>query len=78
MGTDDLPQGYWVCLLALIIFLVHGYCVWSWALIIFLIGIQFGTQVKFCWSCDRNDRTAENAFSAPCFFSEMGLEPAAS
>ena len=30
--------------------------------------IQFGTQVKFCWSRDRNDRTAENAFSAPWFF----------
>ena len=38
---------------------------------------QFGTQVKFRWSCDRNDRTAENAFSAPWFFSEMQLEPAA-
>ena len=40
--------------------------------------IQFGTQVKFCWSRDRNDRTSDNAFSAPWFFSEMGLEPAAS
>ena len=38
---------------------------------------QFGTQVKFRWSRDRNDRTAENAFSAPWFFSEMELEPAA-
>ena len=35
------------------------------------------TQVKFCWSRDRNDRTADNAFSAPWFFSEMELEPAA-
>ena len=39
--------------------------------------IQFGTQVIFRWSRDRNDRTAENAFSAPCFFSEMELKPAA-
>ena len=39
--------------------------------------LQFGTQVKCRWSRDRNDRTAENAFSAPCFFSEMELEPAA-
>ena len=39
--------------------------------------IQFGTQVKFRWSRDRNDRTAENAFFAPWFFSEMELEPAA-
>ena len=38
---------------------------------------QFGTQVKFRWSRDRNDRTAENAFSAPWFFPEMELEPAA-
>ena len=38
---------------------------------------QFGTQVKFRWSRDRNDRTAENAFSAPWFFSEIELEPAA-
>ena len=30
--------------------------------------MQFGTQVKFRWSRDRNDRTAENAFSAPWFF----------
>ena len=41
------------------------------------LNIQFGTQVKFRWSRDRNDRTAENAFSAPWFFSEMELEPAA-
>ena len=39
---------------------------------------QFGTQVKFRWSRDRNSRTAENAYSAPWFFSEMELEPAAS
>ena len=39
--------------------------------------MQFGTQVKFRWSRDRNDRTAENAFSASWFFSEMELEPAA-
>ena len=26
---------------------------------------QFGTQVKFRWSRDHNNRTAENAFSAP-------------
>ena len=38
---------------------------------------QFGTQVKCRWSRDRNDRTAGNAFSVPCFFSEMELEPAA-
>ena len=30
--------------------------------------LQFGTHVKFRWSRDRNDLTAENAFSAPCFF----------
>ena len=40
-------------------------------------GWQFGTQVRCRWSRDRNDRTAENAFSAPWFFSEMELEPAA-
>ena len=39
--------------------------------------IQFGTQVKFRWSRDRNNGTAENAFSAPWYFSEMQLEPAA-
>ena len=39
--------------------------------------LQFGTQVRFCWSCDRNNRTAENAFSAPWYFSEMEFEPAA-
>ena len=38
---------------------------------------QFGTQVKFRWSRDRNDRTAENAFFPCWFFSEMELEPAA-
>ena len=38
---------------------------------------QFGTQVRFCWSRDRNNRTAENAFSAPWYFSEMEFEPAA-
>ena len=32
---------------------------------------QFGTQVRFRWSRDRNNRTAENAFSAPWYFSEM-------
>ena len=37
---------------------------------------QFGTQVKFRWSRDHN-RTAENAFSAPWYFSEMELEPVA-
>ena len=42
-----------------------------------LLTTQFGTQVKCRWSRDRNDRTAENAFSAPWFFSEMELEPAA-
>ena len=41
------------------------------------IYIQFGTQVKFRWSRDRNNRTAENAFSTPWYFSEMELEPAA-
>ena len=30
--------------------------------------LQFGTQVKCRWSSDRNDRTAENVFSAPWFF----------
>ena len=39
--------------------------------------LQFGTQVKFRWSRDRNDRAAENAFfPRPGFFSEMELEPA--
>ena len=38
---------------------------------------QFGTQVRFRWSRDRNNRTAENAFSAPWYFSEMESEPAA-
>ena len=32
---------------------------------------------QFRWSRDRNNRTAENAFSAPWFFPEMELEPAA-
>ena len=36
---------------------------------------QFGTQVKFCWSRDDNNRTGENAFSAPWYFSEMELKP---
>ena len=39
--------------------------------------IQFGTQVKFCWSRDHNDWTAENAFSTSWFFSEMEPEPVA-
>ena len=39
--------------------------------------IQFGTQVKFRWSRDHNNRTAENAFSAPWYYSEMELEPVA-
>ena len=30
--------------------------------------MQFGTEVKFRGSRDRNNRTAENAFSAPWFF----------
>ena len=30
--------------------------------------LQFGTQVKFRWSRDRDDRTAENAFSRPGIF----------
>ena len=38
---------------------------------------QFGTQVKFRWSRDHNNRTADNAFSAPWYFSEMELEPVA-
>ena len=38
---------------------------------------QFGTQVRFRWSRDRNNRIAENAFSAPWYFSEMEFEPAA-
>ena len=38
---------------------------------------QFGTQVRFRWSRDHNNRTAENAFSAPWYFSEMEFEPAA-
>ena len=36
---------------------------------------QFGTQVKFCWSRDHNNWTAENAFSTPWYYSEMELEP---
>ena len=39
--------------------------------------IQFGTQVKFHWSRDHNNRTAENTFSAPWYFSEIELEPVA-
>ena len=39
--------------------------------------LQFGTQVKFRWSRDRNNRTVESAFSAPWYFSEMELELAA-
>ena len=38
---------------------------------------QFGTQVKFHWSRDHNNQTAENAFSAPWYYSEMELEPVA-
>ena len=37
--------------------------------------IQLGTQVKFRWSRDHDNRTAENAFSAPWYYSEMELEP---
>ena len=39
--------------------------------------VQFGTQVKFRWSRDHNNRTADNAFSAPWYYSEMELEPVA-
>ena len=39
--------------------------------------IQFGTQFKFRWSRYHNNRTAENAFSAPWYYSEMKLEPVA-
>ena len=38
---------------------------------------QFGTQVKSRWSRDHNNRTVENAFSAPWYYSEMELEPVA-
>ena len=41
------------------------------------LAVQFGTQVKLRWSRGRKDRTAEDAFSAPWYFSEMELEPAA-
>ena len=30
--------------------------------------VQFGTQVKFRWSRDHNNRTAENAFPRPDIF----------
>ena len=39
--------------------------------------VQFGTQVKFRWSRDHNNRTVENAFSAPWYYSEMEIEPVA-
>ena len=39
--------------------------------------LQFGTQVKFRWSRDHNNRTADNAFSAPWYYSEMETEPVA-
>ena len=39
--------------------------------------LQFGTQVKFRMSRDHNNRTAENALSAPWYYSEMELEPVA-
>ena len=39
--------------------------------------LQFGTQVKFRWSRDHNNRTAENAFSTPWYYSEMELKPVA-
>ena len=39
--------------------------------------LQFGTQVKFRWSRDHNNRTADNAFSAPWYYSKMELEPVA-
>ena len=41
------------------------------------ISLQFGTLVKFRWSDDHNNRTAENTFSAPWYFSEMELVPVA-
>ena len=40
-----------------------------------LLSTQFGTQVKFRWSRDHNNRTADNAFSASWYYSEMKLEP---
>ena len=39
--------------------------------------IQFGTQVKFRCSRDHNNRSEENAFSVPWYYSEMELEPVA-
>ena len=39
--------------------------------------LQFGTQAKFCWSRDHNNRTAKNASSEPCYFFQMELEPVA-
>ena len=36
---------------------------------------QLGTQVKFCWSGDHNNQTADNAFSVPWYFFDMELEP---
>ena len=39
--------------------------------------VQCGTKVKFRWSHDHNNRTAENTFSTPWYYSEMELEPAA-
>ena len=38
---------------------------------------QFGTQVKFRWSRDHNNRTTDNAFSGPWYHSEMEFEPVA-
>ena len=38
--------------------------------------LQFGTQVKFCRSCDHNNQAVENAFSGSWYFFEMELEPA--
>ena len=43
----------------------------------FIVPIQSGTQVKFCWSRDHNNWTAENVFYAQWYFSKMELEPVA-
>ena len=53
----------------------NKYC--SWSLFQYVTSMQFGTQVKFRWSRDHNNRTAENAFSAPWYYSEMELKPVA-
>ena len=41
MGTDDLPQGYWLGMLMDTDDLFHGYWVCSRVLIIFLMGIGY-------------------------------------